>query len=40
MGGDQLQAVMTQVSSDSNKVSKLKEQIERESMAVYGSARL
>ncbi|KAK4053538.1 hypothetical protein OIV83_001706 [Microbotryomycetes sp. JL201] len=40
MGGDQLQAVMSQVSSDSAKTSKLKEQIERESMATFGSARL
>ncbi|KAK4058543.1 hypothetical protein OIO90_000705 [Microbotryomycetes sp. JL221] len=40
MGGDQLQAVMSQVSSDSAKTSKLKDQIERESMASFGSARL
>ncbi|GAA5837119.1 hypothetical protein JCM11251_005259 [Rhodosporidiobolus azoricus] len=40
MGPEQLSSVMETVSSDPKKTEKLREQIERESEAVYGSARL
>ncbi|GAA6034448.1 hypothetical protein JCM8097_002730 [Rhodosporidiobolus ruineniae] len=40
MGPDQLSSVMAQVSSDKSKTEQLREQIERESEAGYGSARL
>lgn len=40
MGPDQLQSVMETVSSDTAKTQSLKQQIENESEAVFGSARL
>ncbi|KDE04079.1 methylcrotonoyl-CoA carboxylase beta chain [Microbotryum lychnidis-dioicae p1A1 Lamole] len=40
MGGDQLQDVMSTVSKDTSKTSKLKAQIEYQSTPVYASARL
>ncbi|SCZ93627.1 BZ3500_MvSof-1268-A1-R1_Chr6-3g08781 [Microbotryum saponariae] len=40
MGGDQLQDVMSTVSKDTSKTSKLKAQIEHQSTPVYASARL
>ncbi|GAA5861462.1 hypothetical protein JCM8547_006135 [Rhodosporidiobolus lusitaniae] len=40
MGPEQLSSVMAQVSSDPKKTEKLREQIERESEAQFGSARL
>jgi 3-methylcrotonyl-CoA carboxylase beta subunit len=40
MGPDQLQSVMETISSDPSKTDKLREQIERESEAMFGSARL
>ncbi|KAI5480418.1 3-methylcrotonyl-CoA carboxylase beta subunit [Pseudohyphozyma bogoriensis] len=40
MGADQLQSVMSTVSKDTEKTLKLKDQIEHESTALYGSARL
>ncbi|BGP38865.1 hypothetical protein JCM10449v2_002803 [Rhodotorula kratochvilovae] len=40
MGPDQLSSVMATVSSDQSKTEQLREQIEKESEAVFGSARL